>query len=386
MTPHIGLNLVYWQRDSGGPGTYARELILALKTVRPDVRLTAWVGTGAPPGLDELPVDWVRLPLKSSGSAAHVGYELGLLGFDARRRGVDVVHGLAYATPFVAPGVATVVTLLDLTWRHQPDSVTRLTRGMFRLMTATCGRTADRIIAISDTVRDDLVATAGIRRERIDVTPLGVRQDPLAEATPARVLRERFDLPEDAPVILCVAQVVAHKNLGALIRALPALPHAQLVIAGRRTSHCDELEALARRLGVQDRLALPGYVEDADLEGLYALATCFAHPSVLEGFGLPLLEAMRRGVPVACSSVSALPEVAGGAARLFDPRDDVSVAAAIGDLVADPALRAELAARGRGRAAELTWERTAEATLASYERALASSRRTGGARTGRSFT
>ena len=367
---HVGLNLVYWQPDSGGAGTYARELIRALHAVRPGLRVTAWLGTGAPADLDGLDADWVRLPLKSSGSPVHVGYELAVLGLDARRRGVDVVHGLAYSTPAVAPGVATVVTLLDLTWWHQPDAATPLARRMFRLLTEVCGRSSDRVVAISETAKADLVATAGIPPGKIDVTPLGVRPTPLAPATPEAELRERLSLPAGAPVLLCVGQLTRHKNIVALIRALPQLPDARLVVPGRATEHRDELEALARRLGVRERLVLPGFVGDADLEGLYALADGFALPSLMEGFGLPLLEAMRRGVPVACSNVSALPEVAGDAALLFDPRDDASVLGALRQLLADQALRARLTEAGRRRAAEHTWERTARATLASYERAL----------------
>jgi glycosyltransferase involved in cell wall biosynthesis len=367
---HLGLNLVYWQPDSGGSGTYARELIRALRAARPGLRITGWVGTGAPADIGALDVEWVRLPLKSAGSPVHVGYELAGMGLDARRRGVDLVHGLAYASPALAPGVATVVTLHDLTWWHQPDAATPLARRMFRLLTELCGRTADRVIAVSETAKADLVATAGIPAQKIDVAAHGVNPDPLAAPTPAAELRERLGLPDGAPVVLCVGQLARHKNIAALVRALPELPGARLVVPGRATEHRDELEALARERGVRDRLVLPGFVDDPDLEGLYALADCFALPSFLEGFGMPLLEAMRRGVPVACSNVSALPEVAGDAALLFDPRDDASVAGALQRVLGDGALRERLVAAGLARAAEFTWARAAEATLASYERAL----------------
>ena len=366
----LGLNLVYWQPDSGGSGTYARELIRALHAVRPGLQITGWLGTGAPDDLDGLDVEWVRLPLKSAGSPVHLGYELAVMGLDARRRGLDLVHGLAYASPAVAPGVATVVTIHDLTWWHQPDAATPLARRMFRLLTEVCGRTADRVIAVSETAKADLVATAKIPAAKIDVAAHGVNPDLLAQPTPAAELRERLGLPGGAPVILCVGQLARHKNVAALVRALPELPDARLVVPGRATEHRDELEALAAGLGVRDRLVLPGFVNDPDLEGLYALADCFALPSLMEGFGLPLLEAMRRGVPVACSDVSALPEVAGDAALLFDPRDDASVTDALRTVLGDAQLRERLVARGRARAAEFTWERAAEATLASYERAL----------------
>ena len=367
---HVGLNLVYWQPDSGGSGTYARELIRALHAVRPGLRITGWLGTGAPEDLDGLDVEWVRLPLKSAGSPVHVAYELAAMGLDARRRGIDLVHGLAYASPAFAPGVATVVTIHDLTWWHQPDSATPLARRMFRILTEVCGRTADRVIAVSETAKADLVATAGIPARKIDVAAHGVRPTALAEPTPAAVLRERLGLPDGAPVILCVGQLARHKTVAALIRALAELPDARLVVPGRATEHREELEALAREVGVRDRLVLPGFVDDHDLEGLYALADCFALPSFLEGFGLPLLEAMRRGVPVACSDASALPEVAGDAALLFDPHDAGSVAGTLRRLLGDPALRDDLVRRGHARASAFTWERTAEATLASYERAL----------------
>jgi glycosyltransferase involved in cell wall biosynthesis len=373
---HIGLNLMYWVPESGGSGTYAAELISALHRTQPGTRITAWVGRGAPAGLDARDwggeVDWVHVPAKSTGSPVHVPIELLGLGLDARRRGVDVVHGLAYCTPILAPGVATVVTLLDLTWKHHPETVTRLARTMFGLLSPLCGRTADRVVAISEHGRADLVATLGLNPDRIDVTPLGVSPRPPVEATPDAPLRAAYGLPDNAPVVLCVAQISRHKNLGTLVRALARCqtPELRLVVPGRHTPHRDELETLAAREGVLERIVFPGFVEEADLESLYALADAFVLPSYAEGFGLPVLEAMRRGLPVACSNASALPEVAGDAALLFDPHEPAAIAAAIDRLLLDAALRADLRQRGRARAASLTWDLTADLTLASYRRAL----------------
>jgi glycosyltransferase involved in cell wall biosynthesis len=173
-------------------------------------------------------------------------------------------------------------------------------------------------------------------------------------------------------VILCVAQKRPYKNLAALIRALPSLPGAVLVAPGAPTDHEEQLRALARQLDVAQRVRFLGWVGDSELEGLYELASCFALPSRIEGFGLPLLEAMRRGVPVACADRGALPEVAGDAALLFDPDDQEAVTAALRTLLSDRARAAELVRRGHERVRAFTWERTAQLTLASYERALGS--------------
>jgi glycosyltransferase involved in cell wall biosynthesis len=373
---HVGLNLVYWVPDSGGSGTYATELIRGLHRVAPGTRITAWVGRGAPAGLEARdwggPVDWVRLPVRSTGSPVHVPVELLGLGLAARRRGVDVVHGLAYITPVLAPGVATVVTLLDLTWKHYPESTTRLARAMFGLMSPLCGRAADRVVAISEHGKADVVATLGIDAAKVDVTPLGVSPPPPVEPTPADRLRAAYGIPEGAPVVLSVGQIAGHKNLGALVRAVArcSTPHVHLVLPGRLTPQHGDLAGIADREGIGDRLTLPGFVSDADLEGLYALADAFVLPSIAEGFGLTALEAMLRGVPVACSDASALPEVAGDGALLFDPRDPGAIAQAIDRLLGDQRLRSELAERGRARAASFTWDRTAALTLETYRRAL----------------
>jgi glycosyltransferase involved in cell wall biosynthesis len=182
-----------------------------------------------------------------------------------------------------------------------------------------------------------------------------------------------------------VAQKHPYKNLHRLVRALPALDDdVVLVLPGFSTAHEQELRTLAHELGVAERVRLPAWLSDGSLAGLYALSSAFVLPSLVEGFGLPVLEAMLRDVPVACSRSSSLPEVAGDAALLFDPERQEEVTAAIRRLLEDRVLAARLVERGRERAASFTWERTGAASLAGYRRAIA--QRKVGRRRGSGFT
>jgi glycosyltransferase involved in cell wall biosynthesis len=148
------------------------------------------------------------------------------------------------------------------------------------------------------------------------------------------------------------------------------VPDAVLVVPGNRTPLRAKLEERARTLGVEGAVAFPGWIEAADLEGLYRAARCFAFPSLREGFGLPILEAMIRGLPVACAPESAMLEVAGEAALYFDPRSPESIGDAIVRLLLDQPFADELAAAGLDRQRRFTWQRTAELTLDVYERAM----------------
>ena len=211
---------------------------------------------------------------------------------------------------------------------------------------------ADRLITISEAARDDLVSTLGVDPAKIDVAPLGVRPPTGSQSIDPADLRSKLGLG-DGPLVLCVAQKRPYKNLAALIHAMPALREegAVLVLPGSRTDYEDSLRELASELGVADRIRFLGWVTEDELEALYCTATCFVLPSLVEGFGLPVLEAMAREVPVACSDRSALPEVVGDAALLFDPTDQDDVNAAIRRLLRDEDLRTQLVERGRERVA-----------------------------------
>jgi glycosyltransferase involved in cell wall biosynthesis len=372
----VGLNLTYLVENSGGSGRYARELIPSLIEAEPGIEITAWVGSTAPRDLMSESwaggVSWVRLPVPGVGTPWHLWYELVAIGFAARRRRLDIVHGLAYLGPLVHPGVASVVTILDVIWLHHPETAGKRFHAVMRTLTPLLGRTSDRIIAISEAARDDIAVALHLDPGKFDVTPLGILPPPPGEGlADSEKVRERLGLGPE-PILLCVAAMRAHKNLHGLIRAFARMsePRPQLVLPGSPNDYELELLALARELGIENGVHFPGWISDVDLVDLYRVATCFVLPTFQEGFGLPVLEAMARGLPVACSDIPVLREVVGDAAVLFDPNDPASIAAAIARVTGDRELARELVRRGHERCSVFTWERTAETTLASYRRAL----------------
>jgi glycosyltransferase involved in cell wall biosynthesis len=376
---HLGINAVFLRPRMGGLETYAKELLPQLLTLRSDLRVTVFLSPeGVPVLQDESWAADVRLithPLLGRPGLKALS-EATLLGALAPRHGVDLLHSVALTAPLRTRAV-NIVTLADVTWLVAPDPGERGTVLLWRALVPPVARRADRVIAISRAGADHVVQHLRVPPERIDVVYPGFGVAALPAPTPEPDLRARLRLGP-GPIVLSVAAKKAHKNLrrlvGAMRRVRERVPDAVLVLPGNPTAHEQELAALAARLGIADGIAFPPYVDAADLEGLYAAARCFVFASVNEGFGLPVLEAQRRGVPVACSNVSSLPEAAGRGARYFDPYDEADIAAAMTDVLTDTGLAARLVAAGREHQAAFTWRRAAEGTLASYERAWASRR------------
>jgi glycosyltransferase involved in cell wall biosynthesis len=377
MTLRVGLNLLYLTRGSGGAGRYAEQLMPALLAVEPGIELTAFVTRRVDEELLEQPwaeaVQWIRYDVEPGTRSALWTQMLRLPALAARRH-FDVLHSPANIGVLKTVRAANVVTLLDLIWLHpETSALTSRQRMTTRLVFTHCARAADRVLTISEATKRDLVETIGLDPRHIEVTPLGVGEDEV-EPIDEQELRQNLRLG-DAPFVLVVAQKQPHKNLSSVIRALPELEsNVDLVLAGAPAPHEGELRALARDLGVNDRVRFVDWVSDGELQALYRYARAFVLPSFIEGFGLPVLEAMLQGTPVACSRVSALPEVAGDAALLFDPADQQSVTDAVRRVMCDEQLRSQLVAAGRERVREFTWRRTAELTLDAYRRALAARR------------
>jgi glycosyltransferase involved in cell wall biosynthesis len=368
----VGLNLLFLvPGETGGSEIYARNLIPKLAEQRPEIELVAFVnreGAGISlPGVEVVPVD-----VSGRGRARRVFAERRRLPRLVREHGIQLLHSLGSSAPS-RPGAVNVVTILDVIYARHPEAHTLPMRMGMRLLVPRAARSADRVITISEAAAAEIAGLLGVDRDRIDVTYLGGR--PPGEATPEAELRSRLGLGE-APLVLSVSARRPHKNLPRLLKAFARLrsePAAVLVLPGYPTPFEGELKAEARALGLGDRVRFLDWTGDRDLEGLYRAARCVVFPSLAEGFGLPVLEAMQRRVPVACSRASSLPEVAGEAARYFDPLDVDGIAAAMEELLADAGLRERLAEAGLVQARKFSWERTARETAASYERAWAAS-------------
>ncbi|HEX4188700.1 MAG TPA: glycosyltransferase family 1 protein [Solirubrobacteraceae bacterium] len=372
---HVGLNLIFLvPGETGGMEVAARELIPALLSQAPaGTRFTAFVNREAAaaggPWAELVPS--VTVPVRARERVQWVLGEQLLLPTIAARAGVDLVHSLASTAP-LRGRFRRVVTVHDLIYARFPDAHAGIRDKGMKVLVPAAARRSERVIADSRSTRADLVELLHIDPERIDVVPLGLgsmaREQPASEAQ----TRRRFDLDARA-VVLSLSAKRPHKNLRMLLDALSRITPEErplLVLPGYPTEHEVELRAHAERVGVAGDVRFPGWVSSHDVEGLWAVARAFVFPSLYEGFGLPVLEAMARGVPVACSDASSLPEVAGDAALLFDPNDARAAAAAIIRLLHDEALRSRLVALGRQRAASFSWERTARLTLDSYARAL----------------
>jgi glycosyltransferase involved in cell wall biosynthesis len=372
---HVGLNLIFLvPGETGGMEVVARELIPALIAAAPQMRFTAFINREAQaarngPWGEILPA--VTIPVHARNRVEWVRAEQLLLPPLAARRGVKVLHSLGSTAPGWGD-FTRVTTVHDLIYRHFPEAHMGIRDRGMRVLVPLAVRRAHRVIADSHSTRRDLVELLQAPAERIDVVPLGLGTPRRAAPLSEQQTRERFGLGQRR-VLLTLSAKRPHKNLPALIRVLGRLAPERrpvLVIPGYATSHELALRQQARLAGVEADVRFPSWVTDAALEGLWAVADGFVFPSLYEGFGLPVLEAMARGVPVASSNAASLTEVAGRAALLFDPRDERAMFTALQTLLEDPDEAARLRAAGRERVREFTWERTARETLASYRRAL----------------
>lgn len=271
---------------------------------------------------------------------------------------LDVLHGPNSALP-ATRGARGVVTIHDLGPLRHPGHLPRRLGSEFRRGVADAARCADRIVTVSDFTAGEIVELLGVPRERVETIRPGVSPEfaaPGDAEEDRRVLAARHGIA--GPFVLFVGTANPRKNLPRLLdafaaaRAAARLPH-RLVIAGDR-GHDDVRAAVASR-GLGDAVRIAGYVDEADLPRLYRTADALAFPSLYEGFGLPVLEAMAAGCPVLTSATSSLPEVAGDAAVLVDPASADAIADGLVKILTDAALRERLAAAGRRRAAGFPW-------------------------------
>ena len=314
------------------------------------------------------------VPVELRARGLRLAWEQVGLPRQVRRRQLDLLHSPHYTMP-LRHAARAVVTFCDMTFLLHPELHQAVKRLYFPAMMRWSARNADRLITISESTRDDLVRMWGLDPGRVTAVQLaaGAEYEPPAPERIAAVCARHGLRP--GGYALYVGVLEPRKNVDRLVaafgQAADRLDGLDLVIAGKRGWMYGQIFAQVEALGLTNRVRFPGYVAMEDLPALYSGARLFAYPSRYEGFGLPVLEAMRCGVPVVTTNVSSMPEVAGDAALFVHPDDVTGLAAAMVRLVSDPTTAQDLVHRGRARATRFSWERCARETLRVYEQVVA---------------
>ena len=370
---HIAVNAHLLSDQTGyrsaGVHRYIYHLLQHLGRADGGLHYTLLVGKGArPPGTD-LKALQSRWPTRYV--PVRVLWEQSVQPYTLRQIGADLVHGPVFVGPLLAP-CPFVVTIHDLSFIRFPALFRPANRLYLTLMTRLSTRRAQRLIAVSRHTASEAVRLLGVPSEKIDVVYHGV--DPAfrpRSRIEVEAFRRRRGLPERFALFLGTLE--PRKNLVRLVDAFARIQDARigLVLAGGKGWFYDELFSRAEALELGTRVLFPGYVREAELPLWYNAATVLAYPSLYEGFGLPVLEAMACGTPVVCSNTSSLPEAAGNAALMVDPNDTNALAEELARLLNEKTLRLEMRRRGLAHAQQFTWAHTAQKTTRVYRRVLA---------------
>ena len=357
-----------------GIGRYAFSLAKALARVEPRHQIDVLYSPGAANtryDLTELveQAQVTLVPVAAPVLSLRQQWEIPRL---LRRLGSDVYHSPYYVMPLRAP-CPMVVTLHDLIPYLFPEALPRKSLSpLFAGMARWAAKRAQHVLADSNSTRDDIVRILGVPKTRVTCVPLAC-DAAFRPQTETEIGHMRARLSLDQPYLLYMGINKPHKNLVRLVKAWSRLSENlrdghQLVLAGRRDPRYDADKRAIDRYQLDRSVRLLGAVSERDLPGLYAGASAFVFPSLYEGYGLPVLEAMASGAPVVCSDRSSLPEVVGDAALLFDPENVDQMAHQISCILSRPDVAERCRLAGLQRATAFTWERTARETLAVYAR------------------
>ena len=358
-----------------GIGRYAASLARALIQFQPE-RFALFYNrerdTVPPAGLEAVPARTVRAGYKPWRMAVWMG-QLTRIGFDRLVPGAELFHATEHLLP-PFNSARTVLTVHDMIFKLFPETQKRLNFWYLNATMPLYSRRADAIITVSECSKQDIVAHYRLDPAKVTVIyeAAGPEFEPASPAEQEQV-RKRYGLPEQ--FLIHVGVIEPRKNLTRLVEALQRLRDEgltiPLVVVGPKGWLYDDFFRRLEQLQVRDAVSFPGYLPLADLAAAYSAARLAVTPSVYEGFGLPVLEAMACGTPVVCSSASSLPEIGGDAARYFDPLSIEEMAAAIRTVWTDPDLQSSMRHRGLAQSARFSWQHTAQQTLTLYDRVLA---------------
>ena len=366
----IGINALYLLPGKvGGSETYIRNLVKSLLKLDQDNTYVIFINKESIGVFQKSAprLNIVLCPIEATNRPVRILWEQFVLPFQVRRHKIDVLLSAGMTSPFFCP-VPSVLVIYDLQHINQPQNFSRLYLFFLKAIIYLSAKSSDGIIAISEQVKKDIIQYYKFGENKIRVAPLAVNHEmffPMSgdNTTPVRT---KYNLPER--YLLYAAALLPHKNHARLLPAFreitKELPGTKLVLTGAWDEGQDEITGLISASGLQKDVIMLGWLPFEDIPGLYRDADLFVYPSLHEGFGLPLLEAMASGVPVVCSRMEPLIGIAGNAAVLVDPYDQADIARGTLSILRDQTLRMKLIEAGILRARTFTWERTAADTLA----------------------
>jgi len=359
----IGVNALYLIPGGvGGTETYLRGLLAGLAEIDGVNRYVIFTNRETGDGLAPARPNFRTVPqaVRAVSRPQRILWEQSVLALEATRRRLDVMLNAGFTAPLFAP-CPQVTMFHDLQHKRHPENFRWFDLPVWRFFLFWSAHLSRLLLAPSQATAADLQRYYRLPDGKVRVAQHGV--DSAFFAIAGRRQPERF--------LLAVSTLHPHKNLDALLRAFAVFrqrhPDFRLVVCGLHGFSAGELHKLRDALGLRDAVDFPGWIPRQDLYGLFARAWAFLYPSLFEGFGLPVLEALAAGVPTACSGVEPLNSIAGEAALRFDPRDQAALLAALYRITEDDELRRTLAIAGPARAAHFSWRFTAQTTLEALE-------------------
>lgn len=371
----IGINLRFLQTTISGIGKYVLELVNALsqKDVKNKYFLYEYDHTNVIRPVEKENFSYLILKLHTKMRSMRIFLEQFLFSRFIKNQGLDVFHGPSFMLPVFKPkGTKCVITVHDLTFLRYPESFTFETKLYYKLFFRQSIKNADMIIADSQATKDDIMLYYHVPKNKIKVIYLGVDKafTPVADKFHVAKVQKKYALPKK--FFLFTGLLSPRKNIEGVLRAFNSLnidlyKEYHFVIVGGKGWLYDPIFKYVEEHNLKERVHFTGYIDEGDLPVFYTLAEALVFPSFYEGFGLPILEAMACGCPVITSNISSMPEVAGDAALLVDPKNTQNILTAMEKIVSDKELRKKLVEKGYEQAKQFTWEKTAEETLALYK-------------------
>jgi glycosyltransferase involved in cell wall biosynthesis len=380
----IGVNALFLLPGGvGGTEIYLRNLLAALSEIDSQNRYSIFVNveTAAarqPLSPEAANFEQVTCPMRARNRTVRLLWEQAVLPFQMAAKRLDVLFSPGFTSPLLTLACPKVTVIHDLQHVRQPHNFGSVERAAWRASVWTSAHFSKRVVTVSESSRRDVLDVYGIDAARVVAIPHGVERaffelredDSRIAASDASAVRRISE-----PYLLSVSTLHPHKNWGRWLEAYAKLaadgfPH-HLVIAGLHGKYSAELSRLIAAKNLDQRVHMTGWLERPALLSLFRFAEALVFPSTFEGFGMPVLEAMAAGVPVACSDIPPLREAAGEAAVFFDAQSEYSIFRAVRTLLCDANLRYRLIERGRLRAAAFTWPRAAEQTLSVLQEAAA---------------